>query len=182
MSSRHGAQPETLIGAIWAQANDGIIGAGGTMPWHVPEDLAHFKRVTAGHPVIMGRNTWASFPEKFRPLPNRSNIVVTSKDHEQLRSEGALAVASVEQAISLAKECPGAEEIWIIGGGKLYAATLDLLDLAVITRLNLSAEGDTRAPELTQDFSRSSVDPAQLWHRSKSGIEYRFESWIREKD
>ncbi len=182
MSSRHAKESKSLIGAIWAQGSNGIIGASGTMPWHVPEDLAHFKRVTAGHPVVMGRKTWDSFPEKYRPLPNRSNIVLTSSDHEQLRNAGALPAGSVDEALALARHSEGSEEIWIIGGGKLYAATVDLLDIAVITRLNLSPAGDTKAPALTKDFVLSSADPAEQWHSSKSGTEYRFESWIREKD
>jgi len=65
------------IGLIWAQARGGVIGRGGVMPWHLPEDLAHFKRVTLNHPVIMGRKTWDSIPPRFRPLPGRRNIVVT---------------------------------------------------------------------------------------------------------
>ena len=65
------------LGLVWAQARGGVIGKDGGMPWHVPEDLAHFKAVTSGHPVIMGRRTWESFPARFRPLPGRRNIVVT---------------------------------------------------------------------------------------------------------
>ena len=66
------------LGLVWAQARGGVIGKDGGMPWHVPEDLAHFKAVTSGHPVIMGRRTWESFPARFRPLPGRRNIVVTA--------------------------------------------------------------------------------------------------------
>ena len=69
--------PGPRLGLIWAEARGGVIGKDGGMPWHVPEDLAHFKERTTGHPVIMGRRTWESFPERFRPLPDRRNIVVT---------------------------------------------------------------------------------------------------------
>ncbi|HET8896891.1 MAG TPA: dihydrofolate reductase, partial [Protaetiibacter sp.] len=65
------------IGLIWAEAHHAVIGAGGAMPWHLPEDLAHFKELTTGHPVIMGRRTWQSLPDRFRPLPGRRNVVVT---------------------------------------------------------------------------------------------------------
>ena len=65
------------IGLIWAQARNRVIGKNGVMPWHLPEDLAHFKRVTLNHPVVMGRKTWDSIPPRFRPLPGRTNIVVT---------------------------------------------------------------------------------------------------------
>src|SRR5699024_7697112 len=75
VSAVTGAAP--VVGMIWARANDRVIGAGGTMPWHLPEDLAHFKSVTSGHPVVMGRRTWDSLPARNRPLPGRRNIVVT---------------------------------------------------------------------------------------------------------
>ncbi|MDN6169488.1 MAG: dihydrofolate reductase [Micrococcaceae bacterium] len=73
-----GAGPR--IGMIWAQTVDGVIGQGGTMPWHLPEDMKHFKHTTLGHPVIMGRRTWASIPAKFRPFAGRTTIVLTSED------------------------------------------------------------------------------------------------------
>ena len=89
------------IGLIWAQARGRVIGKGGVMPWHLPEDLAHFKRVTLNHPVIMGRKTWDSIPPKFRPLPGRTNIVVTRQSDWQ--AEGALRADSLEGALTLAR-------------------------------------------------------------------------------
>lgn len=187
--SRHAIQLEPLIGAIWAQAENGIIGANGAMPWHVPEDLAHFKRTTAGHPVVMGRATWNSFPAKFRPLPGRTNIVLTTQAdaHEQLRREGAVPVSTLEEAIALALRSAGGEEVWIIGGGKVYAQALELLDVAVVTKLDLSPEGDTSAPQLTTGFALGTCDPSQdseaaHWHTSSTGTRYRFETWLRQKD
>lgn len=186
---RHAHEVQPLIGAIWAQAQNGIIGAGGAMPWHVPEDLAHFKRTTAGHPVIMGRTTWNSFPAKFRPLPGRTNIVLTTQAdaHGQLRKDGAVPVSSLEEAVALAQRSEGGEEVWIIGGGKVYAQALDLLDLAVVTKLDVSPEGDTSAPALTADFALGACDPsleseAARWHTSSTGTRYRFETWLRQKD
>lgn len=186
---RHAGETAPLLGAIWAQAENGIIGAKGTMPWHVPEDLAHFKRTTAGHPVIMGRATWNSFPEKFRPLPGRTNIVLSTQAaaREQLREEGAVPVASLDEAIALARESAGGEEIWVIGGGKVYAQALSRLDVAVITKLDVSPEGDTAAPQLGGDFGLGATDPASdsqdaAWHTSSTGTRYRFETWLRQKD
>ncbi|WP_417373446.1 dihydrofolate reductase [Glutamicibacter protophormiae] len=186
---RHTADLTPLLGAIWAQADNAVIGNRGTMPWHVPEDLAHFKRITAGHPVIMGRATWDSFPPKFRPLPGRSNIVLTTRDesHQALRAAGALPVSDLEEALALARTCEGSQEIWIIGGGKVYAQSLELLDVAVITKLDLQVEGDTSAPELSADFTLGLSDPGldgpeNHWHESTTGTRYRFETWIREKD
>ena len=78
------------VGLIWAQARGGVIGKDGVMPWHLPEDLAHFKRTTLSHPVIMGRRTWDSVPPRFRPLPERRNIVVTRQgDWHQIGAERA---------------------------------------------------------------------------------------------
>ena len=186
---RHAAERPALLGAIWAQAENGIIGSQGTMPWHVPEDLAHFKRTTAGHPVIMGRTTWESFPEKFRPLPGRSNIVLSSQrnNDEALKASGALPAGSLDEALALAQTCPGNEEIWIIGGGKVYAEALDSLDLAVVTKLDLAVEGDTSAPTLNASFSLGTSEPAMdeeasAWSESSTGTRYRFETWIRTKD
>lgn len=187
--SRHANQLEPMLGAIWAQANNGIIGDQGSMPWHVPEDLAHFKRVTAGHPVIMGRATWNSFPAKYRPLPGRTNIVLTSQaeTHEQLRNEGAVVATSLEEALALAREAKGGEEVWIIGGGKVYAQALSMLDVAVITKLDVDPAGDTSAPVLSKDFVMGTSDPSveatePEWHVSSSGTRYRFETWLRQKD
>lgn len=83
-------RPETpRLGAIWAQTIDGVIGRDGVMPWHVPEDLAHFKEATAGKPVIMGRRTWESLPDTYKPLPGRTNIVVSrSVDTVEARDGG----------------------------------------------------------------------------------------------
>lgn len=185
MSPTHRSGTEQrMVGAIWAQTTDGVIGDAGTMPWQVPEDLAHFKRITEGHPVIMGRRTWESFPEKFRPLPGRTNIVLTSDAaaHDRLRAAGAQPASSLEQALELAERAAGSEEIWIIGGGKVYAESLHLIDTAIITVLDLNLDGDTRAPELGAQFTCSLSDPAEGWHTSKTNTGYRFESWQRTKD
>ncbi len=114
----------------------------------------------------MGRRTWESFPEKFRPLPGRTNIVLTSDApaHDRLRAAGAQPASSLEQALELAERAAGSEEIWIIGGGKVYAETLHLIDTAIITVLDLNLDGDTRAPELGAQFTRSLSDPAELAH------------------
>lgn len=186
---RHAERLEPLLGAIWAQAKNGIIGAQGSMPWHVPEDLAHFKRITAGHPVIMGRATWNSFPEKFRPLPGRTNVVLTAQSdlHDQLRRDGAVPASTLDEALALARKADGGEEVWIIGGGKVYAQALDLLDVAVITKLDLEPAGDTSAPQLSEDFAIGATDPSldsddANWHVSSTGTRYRFETWLRQKD
>lgn len=160
------------LGMIWAEARGGAIGRDGVMPWHLPEDLAHFKRVTLGAPVIMGRRTWESLPERFRPLPGRANIVVT-RDPDYV-AEGATVVASLAAAV----ECAAADA-WIMGGGQLYREALPLADELVVTRIELDVpDADTFAPEFRADPDWCLQDPGAVL-TAASGVEYRFERWGR---
>ncbi len=128
---------------IFARARNGVIGHHNTLPWHLPEDLAHFKRQTLGSPVIMGRKTWDSLPPKYRPLPGRLNIVVTRQIGWQ--AEGALVAHSIETACAL---CPADSTAWVIGGAEVYAQALALAVEAVVTELEADFEGDAFAPQL----------------------------------
>jgi dihydrofolate reductase len=159
----------TTLGLVWAQAHDGVIGADGGMPWHVPEDLAHFRAVTGSSDVIMGRRTWESLPPRFRPLPGRRNIVVTRSADEAV--DGAQRAASLDDALALAES----DEVWIIGGGRLYAEAIHHADVIELTRLDVAVEGDTFAPSL-EGWHTVSGDPTDGWHTSKSGIRYRFDT------
>lgn len=98
------------LGAIWAQTNKGIIGRKGTMPWHVPEDLKHFQRTTAGKPVIMGRRTWDSLPETYKPLPGRVNIIVTRSVNGIEYRNGGVWVSSLDAALEEAHKAPVSQE------------------------------------------------------------------------
>jgi len=153
------------IGMIWAEARDGVIGAAGGMPWHVPEDLAHFKAVTMGAPVVMGRRTWESFPDRFRPLPGRRNIVVTRD--ARWEADGAERAGSLDEAFAVAGD---AETVWVIGGGQLYRAAIDRADVLEVTELDLAVEGDTRAPSREGWSAVAESD----WRSSRTGIRYRF--------
>jgi len=155
------------IGLVWAEAHDRVIGADGGMPWHVPEDLAHFRDVTMGAPVIMGRRTWESFPDRFRPLPGRRNIVVTGQDG--WRADGAERAASLDTALELA----GDGDVWVIGGGRLFAEAIDRAAVLEVTELDLDVDGDTFAPA-RDDWPVTATDPDAGWHTSRSGIRYRF--------
>lgn len=154
------------LGAIWAQTIDGVIGRNGTMPWRVPEDLQHFKEVTAGKPVIMGRRTWESLPEPYKPLPGRVNIIVSrSVDTVEVRG-GAIWTPSLDAALEEAYKAQQTAstntlaDAWIIGGGALYAEALTREDLphyghvCVVEQTVLVAStlvpitGDTKAPPL----------------------------------
>ncbi|WP_353829004.1 dihydrofolate reductase [Agromyces sp. SYSU T0242] len=168
--SSPGPTPGPGIGLIWAEAHGGVIGARGGMPWHVPEDLAHFKRTTDGAPVVMGRRTWDSLPPRFRPLPGRANIVVTRQ--ADWRADGAVRAGSVEEALGLAAS-DADDRIWVIGGADLFARTIGLADRLVVTELDLDVDGDTFAPDRSA-WQVVAADPATGWRASRTGIRYRF--------
>ncbi|MCW1249744.1 dihydrofolate reductase [Acaricomes phytoseiuli] len=178
------------IGLIWAQTTQGVIGSEGGMPWHLPEDLAHFRRTTEGHPVIMGRRTWDSFPERFRPLPGRTNYVLTREPGWGVEADAAGAHVicdgkydrALERAITVAKNAPGGEEIWIIGGGRVYQQALPLADSTAITYIDTDVSGDTLAPELGPEWELTRSDPAAGWHSSSTGTGYRFTWWQRRQE
>ncbi len=127
---------------IAAVARDGAIGRAGTMPWHLPQDLAHFKRTTLGCPVVMGRKTWESLPPRFRPLPGRRNVVVTRNAAWQ--ADGAEAASSLDAALERLRE---AERVFVIGGGELYAQALPRADGLVLTEVDTDVpDADTHFP------------------------------------
>ena len=166
------------IGMIWAQARGGVIGAGGTMPWHLPEDLKHFKRTTSGSPVVMGRRTWESFPPRFRPLPGRTNIVITRDDSLDL--PGAVRARSLPEARELAAtEAGPTGTTWVIGGGSIYADAIEVAEQLVVTEIDLQVDGDTLAPRIPGDFAVTSVDPVEGWHEAANGLCYRFLTYSR---
>ncbi|MGE5541306.1 MAG: dihydrofolate reductase [Bacillota bacterium] len=139
-----------LIAALSKQTR--AIGKNGDLLWHIPADLGRFKSLTIGHPVIMGRKTWESLPEKFRPLPGRTNIVV-SRDTGYSAS-GATVVNTLEEAFEMAKGTEGADKIFVIGGGQLYEAALPYADQLDLTLINDPVEGDTFFPPYEEDFTR----------------------------
>jgi dihydrofolate reductase len=163
----------TKIGLVWAQAHGGVIGADGGMPWHVPEDLAHFRQVTSGAAVIMGRRTWESLPPRFRPLPGRRNIVVSR--NSEWADEGAERMPALDAALDAVA---GDEWAWVIGGGELYAQSVARADRLEVTELDVAVTGDTFAPSV-DGWHRASTEPEQGWHESRSGIRYRFVSYVR---
>ena len=129
---------------IYARARNGVIGKQGQLPWHLPEDLAHFKRTTLGQAVVMGRVTWESLPEKFRPLPGRTNVVVSRQT--SFEATGAQVVSSLEAAMAL---FPTNEVVWLIGGAQLYAQALSMASQIVVTEIDADFEGDAFAPTLS---------------------------------
>ncbi|GAA3622284.1 dihydrofolate reductase [Microbacterium awajiense] len=160
------------VGLVWAQAHGGVIGADGEMPWNVPEDAAHFRAVTWGAPVVMGRRTWESLPERFRPLPGRRNIVVTRRP--DWSADGADRAGSLDEAL----EAAGDGEVWVIGGGQIYREALDCADVLEVTELDLEVEGDAYAPA-PDGWKVVAADPPDGWHTSTTGIRYRFLTYHR---
>ncbi len=173
---------EPLIGMVWAQTVDGVIGRDGGMPWHLPEDMAHFKATTEGHPVIMGRRTWESFPAKYRPLPGRTNIIVSSSSElaAEVAGSGAVVAGSLGEALEIAGTSPGSDEVWIIGGAQLYEAAAEVARTAVVTVIDTQAEGDTFAPVLGSDWTFTGVSPASGWRTGGNGTNYRIALWTRD--
>jgi dihydrofolate reductase len=144
---------------IYARARNNVIGLKGDLPWHLPEDLAHFKRTTLGQAVVMGRVTWESIPEKFRPLPGRSNVVVSRQ--KGFPAPGATVVDSLQAAMDLF--APD-EVVWLIGGAQLYAQGLPLAARVVVTEIDADFDGDAHAPLLGpewQEIERSAHTSAQ---------------------
>ncbi len=174
------------IGMIWAQTPDRVIGRDGTMPWHLPEDLRHFRDRTLGRPVVMGRRTWESFPERFRPLPGRTNIVVSrtlSADEaagDAVRATGAVVAEDFGAGLRAAAEADGLDMVWVIGGATLYEQALDVATLAEVTVIDTDVEGDTHAPALDPRWTLTGADPSpDGWHTSAAGLRHRFERWER---
>jgi dihydrofolate reductase len=157
---------------IWAQARDRVIGADGGLPWHLPEDMALFRRLTTGSTVVMGRRTWESLPDRFRPLPGRTNVVLTRD--EAWAADGARTAASVAQV--LAEHA----SFWGIGGGAVYEALLPHADRVVVTDVDTAVAGDTRAPALDDSWVRTSRAPAEGWSLSeRSGLRYAVSEYQR---
>jgi dihydrofolate reductase len=155
---------------IYARAANGVIGHNNALPWHLPEDLAHFKRTTLGCPVIMGRKTWDSLPPKFRPLPGRLNIVV-SRDLAW-HAVGALHATSLGAAQAL---CPPGSDAWVIGGAQIYAQALPLASSVVVTEIHQAFEGDAYAPTLDAAWH----EQARETHVASNGLPFAFVTYTR---
>jgi len=169
-----------VLGAIWAQSVDRIIGDGADMPWHLPEDLKHFKDTTCGSPVIMGRRTWESLP--FKPLPSRTNIIISSREADTW-SKGAYVYRDLPDLDT---------DAWIIGGAQLYEATLDEVDIIERTLIDVSLSPHlphdaVYAPRISEDFELTSETD---WFASERGrvtiegaedspLRYRFQRFER---
>ena len=170
--------PLALIASV---ARNRSIGLGSELVWREPEDMRWFKRQTLGCPVIMGRKTWDSLPERFRPLPGRSNIVVTRQTG--WRANGAQVAGTLEGAVAAAQasiDQQPAARIFVIGGGELYAAALPLADELLLTEIDADLPGDTVFPAWNrQDF----VEQQRETHHSAGppACDYAFVTYQRKR-
>lgn len=138
------------ISLIAALGKKRELGFQGNLLWHLPDDMRRFKELTLGHPVIMGRKTWESLPERFRPLPGRTNIVVTR--HGSYEATGAVVTDSLPAALFESASATGGEEVFVIGGGELYAAALPHATHLYLTLVDASAPADVFFPQYEEDF------------------------------
>ena len=148
---------------VAAVASNGIIGARGKLPWHIPEELQHFKRLTLGHPVIMGRRTWESLK---RALPQRENIVVTRR--QGYEAEGAAVASSLEAALAM---CIGEPVAFVIGGTQLFKEAMPIAAGMVLTEIKRDYEGDTWFPKWDRSQWRESQREA---HTAGDGTRFDF--------
>lgn len=153
---------------IWAEARDRVIGADGGIPWHLPGEQRMFRERTMGATVVMGRATWDSLPERVRPLPGRRNVVLT-RDRDWAAEGAEIAHSAAEVDLS-------AGEIWIIGGAAIYREFLPMATHILRTRIDLQVTGDTRAPELGDEWVLSADSG---WQTAQNGLRYVVEELVR---
>lgn len=157
----------TIVAAI---ARNGVIGSENALPWRLPEDMRHFRALTTGHAVIMGRKTWESLPPNFRPLPGRQNIVITRD--RNYAATGATIAHSIEQAIAVVDR----PEAFVIGGAEIYALALPHTDRLELTEIEADFEGDARFPDYNRcDWQEASRER----HRAEAGFDYAFVGYER---
>ena len=158
------------LNLIWSQTPTGVLGPVGDLPWHLPEELARFRSLTAGCPVVLGRATWDALPDDLRPLPGQDTLVLTRD--VGWSAPGAIVVHDVEQALALT----AGRDTWVVGAGRVYAQLVDVADRVEVTEVDLEVAGDRSAPALWA--SRWSAT-AGAWRTSSTGVHYRFASYLR---
>lgn len=132
-----------LISLIAAVARNHVIGKDNDLPWHLPDDMKYFMQTTRGHHVLMGRKNYQSIPQKFRPLPDRVNMVVTHQ--ADFSAPGCLVIHSIEEGIALARTA-GEPELFIIGGAEIFDQSLPLADRLYLTEIDAEVKGDAHFP------------------------------------
>jgi dihydrofolate reductase len=155
----------SMIAAI--SAKDRGLGMHGDLLWKIPEDLKRFRDITRAHPVVMGRKTWESLPENVRPLPGRTNFVVTRQ--QGYEAKGATVVNDVLTAVEAATFAPGSEEVFVIGGGDIYTAALPRADRLYLTLIESEKPADAFFPEYEKEFTKEIFRED---HETPEGLKY----------
>lgn len=163
-----------MIHLVVAKSDNNVIGHDNQLIWHLPNDLKHFKEITTGHPIIMGRKTFESIG---RPLPNRTNIIITRNRNYSI--ENAKVVHSLNEALELAKEID--ENIFIIGGGKIYEQAIDFADILEVTEVHENFEGDTYFPEIDLNVWKE-ISRIKHHKDEKNKFDYSFVRYERKLD
>ena len=166
---------QNSISLIVAAAENNAIGKDNDLIWHLPTDMKYFKDTTTGHCVIMGRKNYDSIPLKYRPLANRTNIIVTRQ--QNFEAPGCIVVGSVEKAIEKAKEISDGE-IFIIGGAQIYKQSIDLADKIYLTRVHHTFEGDAFFPLM--DLKKYKIK-SSLYVQADEKNKYSFTFYIYQK-
>lgn len=163
-----------MIHLVVAKSDNNVIGHDNQLIWHLPNDLKHFKEITTGHPIIMGRKTFESIG---RALPNRTNIIITRNKNYSI--ENTKVAHSLNEAIEIAKKID--EDIFIIGGGKIYEQALDLVDILEVTEVHGNFEGDTYFPEIDLNVWKE-ISRIKHHKDEKNKFDYSFVRYERKLD
>lgn len=164
-----------IISLIAALAKNRVIGKNNDLPWHLPDDMKYFMNTTKAHHVIMGRKNYESIPEKFRPLPNRTNIVITRQKNFQ--APNCIVLNSLEDAITFAKNA-GEQELFIIGGAEIYSLGLQYADRLYLTEIDAEIEGDTYFPTIS---TTKWHETSRTHHTQDARHAYAFDFVVYEK-
>ena len=157
------------ISIIAAVSQNLVIGKDNDLAWHLPDDMKYFMKTTQHHHVVMGRKNYESIPHKYRPLPNRTNLVVTRKT--VYNAPGCLIFHSIQEALDYSKG-ENQKEVFIIGGGQIYAAAINLSDTLYITEVHADVKGDTYFPEINADDWQ---ETSRIYHPADDKHQYAFD-------
>lgn len=161
-----------MIIIVAAAAENNALGKDNDLPWHLPDDFRHFKQLTSGHHIIMGRKTFESFPS---PLPNRTHIVISRQ--ADYNPEGCIVVSSLQEAY---KRVPDGEDAYVIGGGQIFALAMADADRIELTRVHTEIEADVFFPEI--DFDQWTLS-REAWHAAdeRHAFAFTFQTWERNR-
>ena len=163
------------VSLVAAVAQNGVIGKDNDLPWHLPDDMKFFMNVTKGHYVILGRKNFESLPEKYKPLPNRTNVIVTRQ--QDYKAHGCIVVHSIEDALKVTAD-GNEQEAMVIGGSDIYALALPYAHRLYITEVHAQVDGDVRFPE----FDKSTwKEVSRVPHEKDDRHAYAFDFVVYEK-